>query len=523
MANKFYITTAIDYVNGPPHIGHALEKIQADVLARYHRVKGDEVFFLTGTDEHGLKIFRAAQTAGQEVQRFVDETAQGYRNLKDVLNLSWDDFIRTSDQKRHWPGAQKLWQQIFEAGDLYKKKYQGLYCVGCESFKTERDLVDGKCPDHQKEPEKIEQENWFFRLSKYQKEIEAKIASDELKIIPESRKNEILSFIRSGLEDISFSRPKKDLSWGVPVPNDPDQIMYVWCDALSNYITAIGYGEENPKSPLRQSYSARSDSSETRREASEIRLRPELRPRGNPKFNKWWPADLHIIGKDILRFHAAIWPGMLLSAKLLLPKAIFVHGFVTVEGQKMSKTLGNVINPFDLVEKYGTDPVRYYFLREIASHEDGDFSVKKFEDRYTADLANGLGNLVARTVTLGEKINPVKFDFSADIDLEIKKVCNDFYREYEHALGEMKLHEALASVWSLISFADRYINEKKPWEIKGGEELRKVLANSGYLLGMILNLVEPFLPQTGEKIRKQVWFSDSSVNFKKGENLFPRL
>lgn len=485
--NKFYITTAIDYVNGKPHIGHALEKIQADVLARYHRIKGDDVFFLTGTDEHGVKIFRAAERENKDAQDFVNENAEYFKQLKNVLNLSWDGFIRTTDQKVHWQGVQKLWQKLSEAGDIYKKKYNGLYCVGCESFKTDRDLIDSKCPDHKKEPELVEQENWFFRLSKYQGQIASKIKSDEFKIIPESRKNEILSFIESGLEDISFSRLKKDLPWGIPVPNDAEQVMYVWCDALSNYITAIGYGNETEQ------------------------------------FKKLWPADLQIIGKDILRFHAAIWPGILLSAGLALPKKLFVHGFISTEGQKMSKSLGNIVDPVPLTKKYGTDALRYYLLREISSCEDGDFSLRKFEDRYSADLSNGLGNLVARTVTLGEKVSPVKFDFATDIDSEVKKSCNYFYKEYESALSEIKLHEALINVWGLISFADKYINEKKPWEVKDEEQFRKILANSGYLLGVILNLVEPFLPETGEKIRKQIWFTDSSINFKKGDNLFPRL
>ncbi len=485
--NKFYITTAIDYVNGKPHIGHALEKIQADVLARYHRIKGDDVFFLTGTDEHGVKIFRAAERENKDVQDFVNENAEYFKQLKDVLNLSWDGFIRTTDQKNHWPGVQKLWQKLLDSGDIYKKKYNGLYCVGCESFKTEKDLIDGKCLDHQKEPETVEQENWFFKLSKYQKEIELRIRNDELRIIPESRKNEILSFIESGLEDISFSRPKKDLPWGIPVPNDAQQVMYVWCDALANYITAVGYGNETEQ------------------------------------FKKLWPADLQVIGKDILRFHAAIWPGILLSAGLPLPKSIFVHGFISVEGQKMSKSLGNIVDPVSLAKKYGTDALRYYLLREIPSYDDGDFSLRKFEDRYSADLANGLGNLVARTVTLGEKISPVKFDFSIDIEPEVKKVCNDFYKEYESSLSEIKLHEALINVWGLISFADKYINDKKPWEVKDEEQFKKIMTNSGYLLGVILNLVEPFLPEAGEKIRKQIWFSESSINFKKGDNLFPRL
>ncbi|MEK9174828.1 MAG: methionine--tRNA ligase [Patescibacteria group bacterium] len=498
--NKFYITTAIDYVNAKPHIGHALEKVEADVLARYHRVKGDEVFFLTGTDEHGLKIFRAAEVAGKDTQSFVNENAESFRRLKKLLNLSWDDFIRTSDQTRHWPGAQKFWNKLLTAGDLYKKKYQGLYCVGCESFKTEKDLMEGRCPEHQKEPEKLEQENWFFQLSKYQKEIESRIKNDELRIIPESRKNEILSFIESGLEDVSFSRPKKDLSWGIPVPNDPNQTIYVWCDALTNYITALGYNE------------ATSDKQQVTR------------------FQKFWPADLHVIGKDISRFHAVIWPGMLLATGLALPRSIFAHGFVSVEGRKMSKSSGNIVDPVPLVKKYGTDALRYYLLREISSYDDGDFSLRKFEDRYTGDLSNGLGNLVARTVALGEKISPLMFDFAGDITAEVKEICGNVYEKYELALAEIKLHEAVGAIWSLISFGDRYINENKPWELKDAEQFRKVLANAGYLLGVVLNLAEPFLPETGEKIRKQIWFShasenkpESTINFKKGENLFPRL
>ena len=375
MSSKYYITTAIDYVNAKPHIGHALEKIQADVLARFHRIKGEDVWFLTGTDEHGATNVRAAEKAGKEIKDFVNENSEKFRELKKVLNLSWNDFIRTSDQKRHWPGAQKLWLKLVEAGDIYKKKYKGLYCVGHEAFVTEKDLVDGKCRDHQKAPEVIEEENYFFRLAKYSKEIESRIRNNELRILPETRKNEILSFIESGLEDVSFSRPHKDLSWGIPVPNDPEHTMYVWCDALANYITAVGYGNQQPKS----AFSA--DSGASPAESQIIGSQPN----NQQQFGYWWPADLHIIGKDILRFHAAIWPGMLLSAGLPLPKSIFVHGFVTVEGQKMSKTIGNVIDPVELVKKYGTNTVRYFLLREIPSGEDGDFSYKKLEERYNGD------------------------------------------------------------------------------------------------------------------------------------------
>lgn len=484
---KFYITTAIDYVNAKPHIGHALEKIQADVLARYHRVKGDDVWFLTGTDEHGLKNFRTAENFGKSPQEFVDENSEYFKNLKNICNLSWNDFIRTSDKNKHWPGVQKLWNKIYEAGDLYKKKYQGLYCVGCEAFVTEKELVDGKCPTHKKEPEKLEQENWFFRLSKYSKEIESKIKNGDIKIIPESRKNEILSFIESGLEDVSFSRPKEDLKWGIPVPNDPDQLMYVWCDALSNYITAISYADESED------------------------------------FKKYWPADLHVIGKDILRFHAAIWPGMLLSAGLPLPKSIFVHGFITVEGEKMSKSLGNIVDPAELSQKYGSDALRYYLLREISTYEDGDFGIKKFEDRYNSDLANGIGNLVSRVATLGEKITPVEFDFKKDIDDSIKKECDNVSKCYEKNINEIRLNDAIAVTFGLISFADRYINEKKPWAVKDEDEFRKIIINACYLIDFIKNLLCPFIPLTTEKISEQISFSESIFKIKKGATLFPRI
>ncbi len=483
-SKKFYITTAIDYTNARPHIGHALEKVQADAIARYRRLKGDDVFFLTGTDEHGAKIARAAAAAGKDPRAFVDEISGEWRALKESLNLSYDDFIRTTDRNRHWPGAQKLWRRLAEAGDLYRKKYRGLYCVGHEAFVTEKELVGGKCRDHQKAPEPIEEENWFFRLSKYQDELARLIESDSLRIIPESRKNEIASFVRGGLEDVSFSRPAKDISWGIPVPDDPESTMYVWCDALSNYITALGYGGDEKN------------------------------------FERWWPADLHVIGKDILRFHAAIWPAMLLAAGLPLPKAIFVHGHVTVDGEKVSKTVGNVIDPAGLVQKYGTDAVRYFLLREIPSGEDGDFSYKKFEDRYNGDLANGLGNLVARTAALGEKISPV--DVGGVDEKNIAAVAAVFGR-YEAYLAELRLNEALGAAWELVGYADRYINETKPWAIKDRAELKKIITNAGYLIGAVANMLSPFLPETTRRVQGQIRFEDSSIVIKKGDALFPRL
>ncbi len=450
---KFYITTSIAYVNGAPHIGYALELLQADAVARWHRSQGDEVFFLTGTDEHGAKIARAAEAAGMEPRAFVDLNAEKFRALKEILNLSWDDFIRTSDEVRHWPNAIEIWNKLVAAGDIYQKTYHGLYCVGHEAFVTEKDLVDGKCRDHGNTPEVIEEENWFFRLSKYASEVKRRIETGELVIVPHGRAKEIMNFIDTGIEDISFSRPRKDIQWGIPVPGDDTQTMYVWCDALVNY------------------------------------LFPKDR----------WPADVHMIGKDILRFHALYWPAMLLSAQMPLPKAIFVHGHITVEGQKMSKTLGNVVDPVALVKKYGVDAVRYYLLREIPATDDGDFSITKFEERYTADLANGLGNFAARTAALAKKYGVVVATIPEVIvagRIAATRAAVDV------KMGEYKYHEALAALWELVAFANQYINEKKPWDAGVvGPDKNVAIGNSLFILSAVAELLMPFLPEAAEKIR----------------------
>ncbi len=467
MSNKFYITTSIAYVNAAPHLGFALELIQADIIARFQRDKGNEVFFLTGTDEHGAKIVKAAEVAKKEIKDFVDENAAKFEALKNILNISWDDFIRTSDQNRHWPNVISLWNKLVEAGDIYKKNYRGLYCVGHEAFVTEKDLVDGKCRDHGKEPEVIEEENYFFKLSKYAPKVRELITNGELLIVPDGRAREIVNFIDQGIEDISFSRPRKDLSWGVPVPGDDTQTIYVWADALSNYLY-----------PIRQ--------------------RADL-----------WPADLHCIGKDILRFHALFWPAMLLSAKLPLPKNIFVHGHITVDGQKMSKTLGNVIDPVELVKKYGVDAVRYHLLREIPPTDDGDFSYKKFEERYNADLANGLGNFTARVLTLAVKLEDSK---SQTADSEIESKIRLTKEKVNKKMQEYKFNEALASIWELIAFGDAYVNEKKPWE--SGDVA--VIGDIVFLLKNIADLLAPFLPLTAEKIKE-------GIQNKRKISLFPRI
>lgn len=486
---KFYITTSIAYTNAFPHIGFALELIQADVIARYHRLLDDDVFFLTGTDEHGTKIARAAKEEGKDPKEFVDEISNRFRELTKTLNISNSDFIRTTDRKKHWPVVEKVWKELEANGDIYKKKYKGFYCAGCEAFITEKDLVDGRCPNHQKKPELVEEENYFFRLSKYSDKIKEKIEKDELRIIPETRKNEVLSLIKQGLEDVSFSRSREKLKWGIEVPGDPSQTIYVWADALVNYISVLGY-------------------------------------KSNEKFKKYWPADVHCLGKDILKFHALIWPAILLSLGLKLPKVIFVHGYLTSGGQKMSKSLGNVVDPFNLVEKYGTDAVRYFLLREIPSTEDGDFTYEKFEARYNSDLASGLGNLVARLTTMAEKIEKTEFEKDKK-DIEKYPHIKKANKEWERALEEFKFNEALKSTWDLVSFCDKQIDKEKPWEKKenSAEVLRLLL---GTLLRVAYNL-KPFLPETSKEILSRVKISGSSdkksweFKIKKGKPLFPRI
>lgn len=490
MSKTFFITTSIPYANAAPHLGSVLDSLYADVLARHHRELKYDTRFLTGTDEHGAKIVRSAEHAGLTPKAFVDQNSAKFHGLREALNLSWDDFIRTSDKARHFPGAQKLWNALVKSGDIYKKQYRGLYCVGHEAFVTEKDLdppvEGGICRDHQKAPEVIEEENWFFRLSKYSAAIKAKIASDELRIVPESRKNEILALINEGLEDISFSRPSKDLAWGVPVPGDPTQTMYVWADALTNYISALGYGSDDES-----------------------------------LYKKYWPADVQVIGKDNLRFHAAIWAGMLLSAGLPLPHIIFVHGFLNVNGQKISKSVGNVIDPYELVRKFGTDAVRYYLLREIAPAEDGDYSEEKFTIRYNADLANGLGNLVSRVTALAAKRGVMEFTASEDIEPAVDQKIQEIRKKVRIATEKFQFHEALTHLWELVAYGDKYVNDHKPWAVKDN---RKTLANGIVIIDNVAALLIPFLPSTSERITKGlVWKSNNTLEIQKGSILFPRI
>ncbi|MFA6306025.1 MAG: methionine--tRNA ligase [Candidatus Gracilibacteria bacterium] len=504
--NKFYLTTAIAYVNAAPHIGHALEFVQADAMARYHRAKGDEVFFLTGTDEHGVKIYEASQEKGVDTQKFVDENAKKFINLKETLNLSYDGFVRTS-APAHKKGAKKIWEKMFEAGDIYKDIYKGNYCVGCESFIPEKDLDgEGNCPIHKKKPKTLEEENYFFKLSKYSDAIKKAIESGKLLVLPEERKNEMLNLIgEGGLKDVSFSRPKDVLPWGIEVPNDESQVMYVWCDALSNYITALGYAEDGEE---------------------------------GANFKKFWPCDVHLIGKDILRFHAGIWIGMLLSAGLELPKAIYVHGFVTSEGQKMSKSLGNVVNPLEYTEKYGSEAMRYYLLKEIPTTDDGDFSHKRFLEVFNSELANSMGNLVNRVVMMtdrycGGKV-PAKTD-GAGVYEQLMLLVD----AYKTAFERFDLKVACEALVGIVNLGNKYIDDKKPWSLakESPEKVPEVLYNLLELLRFVGILFSPILPECSVKILKQIGadFGDVKLdslkwgvlnegeNVQKGDVLFPRI
>lgn len=500
--DKFYITTAIPYVNAKPHIGFALEIIQTDCLARYHRLCGHDTFFLTGTDEHGTKLYKLAKEEGIDVQKFADENAEKFRGLKDILNLSNDGFIRTTDD-RHKKGAQKLWSKMVESGDMYKGAYKGNYCVGCEAYIIDSDLVDGKCPNHNKEPEQLEEKNYFFKLSKYSGRIRELIEKDELLILPKSRKHEMLNIIGEGLPDVSFSRPKTVLPWGITVPDDKDQVMYVWCDALSNYITAIGYADDAEK------------------------------------FGRYWPCDVHVIGKDILRFHAGYWIGMLLSAGVPVPKAIYVHGFVTSEGQKMSKSLGNVVDPLEYVEKYGVDPLRYYLLREIPTCDDGDFSKDRFEGLYSGELANNFGNLISRVCAMTVKYFDGKVPGETSGGGVLEKV-ESAWRDYHENIGKFDLKAAIECVLKLSDFANTYVEEKKPWVLakENTNELSDVMYNLLEMIRHIALMLSPVIPGTSEKILSRLGFDASGASFaglekwgalkggspvSKEDVLFPRL
>lgn len=481
---RFYITTTLPYVNAAPHIGFALEIVQADAIARSQKKRGKEVFFNTGTDEHGLKIYQKAIDEKKEPQAYCDEYAAKFGLLKEKLDLSYNNFIRTTDP-HHIKAAQDFWKRCEANGDIYKTSYKAKYCVGCELEKTDSELVDGRCPIHpNKDLEIIEEENYFFRFSKYQKPLLDLYDADPEFVIPATRQKEIYSFVKGGLQDFSVSRLKNKMPWGIPVPGDEEHVMYVWFDALVNYISCLGW------------------------------------PQGEEKFIGFWGTKenrnaIQVAGKDNLRQQTAMWQAMLMSAGLPNSKQVFIHGYITSNGQKMSKSLGNVVDPISLVDKYGTDAVRYYLLREIPGWDDGDFSQEKFEQRYNGDLAGGLGNLLARTLAMANKLNAEEKNFDDGLGTAIIKAEARSLEE----INSYKFNEALIAIWDLVAYCNKIVENEKPWE-QGSEELvgknRKVIGNLLFALRKIGEMVEPFLPGTSLKIADQLKSKTSSP-------LFPRI
>ncbi len=479
MSGTAFVSTAIPYVNAKPHIGFAFELVQADTVARYLRLTGRDCFFLTGSDENSLKNVRAAEEEGVTTQELCDRNTKYFEALLPGLNISNDDFIRTSGDL-HIQGAQKLWSQT-KPDDIYKKHYSGLYCVGCEDFYNEKDVENGMCPDHKTPLEHVEEENYFFRLSAYEDQLLDLIESGKLKIIPDSKRNETLSFIRGGLLDFSISRSRRRAGdWGIPVPGDPDQVMYVWYDALANYISALGF----------------SDDSENMK-------------------RYWLECDkrVHCIGKGINRFHTVYWPAMLISAGLPTPDEVFVHGYLTMNGQKISKSLGNVIDPLVQVERFGVEAVRYFLLRAISPFEDGDYSEERFHDVFNADLANNLGNLARRIETIGAKAGHVSKAAAAPQAPE----------GFHEAMEQYKFHDALSTLWGIATKLNQRVEEVKPWVLqKEGktEELASFLDETIEGLRTIGYWLTPFMPQTAERLSAMF---EEGKTIERGDPLFPRL
>ncbi len=504
MSRPFYVTTPIYYVNDVPHIGHAYTTVAADVLARYRRLKGDDVFFLTGTDEHGQKVEKVATAAGETPLELADRVVTRFQALWEKLDISYTDFIRTT-QERHKQGVSHFFEKVLAQGDIYLGEYEDWYCTPCETFWTETQLIDYKCPDCNRPTEKLKEESYFFRMSKYQEQLLAHIEAHPDFIQPKSRRNEIVSFIKEGLRDLSVSRTS--FRWGIPVPGNPRHIVYVWFDALTNYITGLGYPDESGP------------------------------------FGSHWPANVHLIGKDILRFHAVYWPTFLMAAGMPLPAKVFAHGWWTVEGQKMSKSLQNVVEPNMLIDKYGVDAVRYFLLREVPFGLDGDFSHTALVHRINSDLANDLGNLLSRsTAMLSKYFGGVVQEpgLLTEKDVAYKNATEEMVRQVDRHLGDLAFSKALQSIWEVISAGNKYIDEMAPWTLAKDPEQKERLGTIMYCLlesqRIVHSLLAAFMPSTSQKGLACLGVPDftgeetfawggltAGATVQKAEPLFPRI